>query len=236
MKKSVAVIGLGRFGMSLATTLHDSDYEVLAIDKVAEITESIGSRVTHAVRADATNEAVLQKLGITGFDVVVVAIGAAIQDSVLTTILLKKLGVPHVVARADNELHGSILEKIGADKVIFPERDTAIRTAPTLTMKSVMDYIPLGNGSGIVKVQAPPHFVGKTPSDLGFGTDGKRGVVVLMIQRGKEGILNPGGQEVVSRVDVLIIAGNNLEVEKLLAETENPEHQTSNATSFAAQS
>ncbi len=216
MKKSVAVIGLGRFGMSLATTLQDSDYEVLAIDKVAEITESIGSRVTHAVRADATNEAVLQKLGITGFDVVVVAIGAGIQDSVMTTILLKRMGVPHVISRADNELHGSILEKIGVDKVVFPERDTAIRTAPILTMKSVIDYIPLGNGSGIVKVQAPPHFAGKTLSDLGFGPGGKKDVVVLMIQRGKEGIVNPGVQEVVSHIDVLILAGNNLDVERLL--------------------
>ena len=216
MKKSVAVIGLGRFGMSLATTLHDSDYEVLAIDKVAEITESIGSRVTHAVRADATNEAVLQKLGITGFDVVVVAIGAGIQDSVMTSILLKQMGVPHVVSRADNELHGGILEKIGVDKVVFPERDTAIRTAPILTMKSVMDYIPLSSGSGIVKVQAPPNFVGKTLSDLGFGPGGKKDVVVLMIQRGKEGIVNPGVQEVVSHIDVLILAGNNLDVERLL--------------------
>ncbi len=91
-----------------------------------------------------------------------------------------------------------------------------IRRAPILTMKSVMDYIPLGNGSGIVKAQAPSHFVGKTLSELGFGPGGKKEVIVLMIQRGKEGIVNPGVEEVVSHIDVLILAGNNLDVERLL--------------------
>jgi trk system potassium uptake protein TrkA len=216
MSKQVAVIGLGRFGFSLAVTLHDAGYEVLAIDKVTDLVEGIGSRVTHAVRINATNETALQKLGISNFDVAVVAVGASIQDSVMITILLKKLGVRYIVARADNELHGSILESIGAHKVIFPERDTAFRTGPILTMRGVTDLIPLGNGSGIIKVKAPSYFVGKTLEDIGFGSGSKKGVVVLMIQRGKEGIVNPSVQEVVSHVDVLVIAGNSSDIEKLL--------------------
>ncbi len=223
MSKQVAVIGLGRFGTSLAVILHDSGYEVIAIDKVADLVENIRSRVTHAVRADATNESALQKLGISRFDVAVVAVGASIQDSVMITILLKKLGVRYIVARADNELHGDILESIGAHKVIFPERDTAIRTGPILTMRGVADYIPLVSGSGVVKAKATPYFVGKTLADIGFGSGAKNGAVVLMIQRGKEGIINPSADEVVSHVDVLIMAGNNIDIERLLEKAEKSE-------------
>jgi trk system potassium uptake protein TrkA len=223
MSKQVAVIGLGRFGTSLAVILHDAGYQVLAIDKEADIVEGIGSQVTHAVRADATKESALQKLGIKDFDVAVVTVGASIQDSVMITILLKKLGVRYIVARADNELHGAILQNIGAHKVIFPERDTAIRTGPILTMKGVGDFIPLGNGSGIVKAKATPYFIGKTLADIGFASGSRSGAVVLMIQRGKEGIICPTPDEVISHIDVLVIAGNNTDIDKLLEKADKVE-------------
>ncbi len=219
MSKQVAVIGLGRFGSNLATILHETGYEVLAVDKDAELVESIASHVTHAVRADATQEDALHKLGINKFDVVVVTV-ASIQDSVMITILLKRMGVRYIVARADQELHGAILESIGAHKVIFPERDTAMRTGPVLTMEGYVDFIPLDKGSGIVKTKAPPYFIGKTLGDLGFVSGSSSGAVVLMIQRGKEGIANPPVEEVVSHIDVLIIAGNNIDIEKLLEQAE----------------
>lgn len=227
MSKQVAVIGLGRFGASLAEILNDSGYEVLAIDKVADLVENIKDHVTHAVRADATSEAALQKLGINKCDLAVITIGSSIQDSVMSTILLKKLGVRFIVARADNELHGDILESIGASKVVYPERDTAMRTGPILTMEDVADYIPLGNGSGIVKAKTTPYFIGKTLADIGFGTGAKKGVVVLMIQRGKEGIINPSPEEVVSHVDILIMAGNTAEIEKKLDLTAETKEENS---------
>ncbi len=220
MNKQVAVIGLGRFGTSLAIALHDTGYEVLAIDKASNLVESIAPRVTHAVRADATNESALQKLSISGYDVAVVTIGASIQDSVMITILLKKMGVRYIVARADNELHGDILTSIGADKIIFPEKDTALRSGPILTMKGVFDYISLGNGSGIVKAKATSYFIGKTLEDIGFSFGRKSGIVVLMIQRGKEALINPGATEVVSIADYLIMAGNNIDIDKLLEKAE----------------
>ncbi|MDD5037995.1 MAG: TrkA family potassium uptake protein [Dehalococcoidales bacterium] len=223
MSKQVAVIGLGRFGTSLALTLHNAGCEVLAIDKVSSLVESIAPDVTHAVQINATNESALRKLGISGFDAVVVTVGSSIQDSVMITILLKKLGVRYIVARADNELHGAILESIGADKVIFPERDTAHRTGPVLTMRDVTDFIPLGEGSGVVKAKATPYFIGKTLADIGFGSGAKKGVVVLMIQRGKEGIINPDLQEVVSHIDILIMGGNNSEMEKLFEKVQKAE-------------
>ncbi len=219
MNKQIAVIGLGKFGSRLAETLQQAGYEVLAVDKVPDLVESIGDRVTHAVRVNATSEVALQKLGISSFDAAVVAIGASIQDSVMVTLLLKKLGVRYIVARADNELHGDILASIGADKIIFPERDTAIKIGPVLTMRGVADFVPLINGSGIIKTKAPEYFIGKTLEDIGFGTKVRNGTVVLMIQRGKEALIDPNPQEVVSHIDTLIIAGNNTDIEKLLEQS-----------------
>jgi trk system potassium uptake protein len=223
MGKQVVIIGLGRFGTNLAMTLHDSGFEVLGIDKDADLVEGITPYITHAVRTDATKESSLQKLGISSFDVAVVSIGSSVQDSVMITILLKKMGVRYIVARADNELHGEILANIGAHKIIFPEKDTAERSGPILTMRGVYDFIPLGNGSGIVKAKATPYFIGKTLSDIGFVSGAKNGVAVLMIQRGREGIIEPNLDEVISHVDTLIIAGNNIDIEKLLEKAEKVE-------------
>jgi trk system potassium uptake protein TrkA len=228
MAKQIAVIGLGRFGTSLAVMLYNAGYEVLAVDKASDLVEGISAQVTHAVRINATNEAALQKLGIKNFNAAVVTIGASIQDSVMITILLKKMGVKYIVARADNELHGEILSSIGADKIIFPEQDTAFRTGPVLTLKDVTDFVPLGIGSGIVKAKAPSNFVGRTLSDIGFGTGANNEVVVLMIQRGKEAIVNPPIDEVVSYVDILIIAGNVGEVEKIIEKAATFEPPTTN--------
>jgi len=224
MSKQIAVLGLGRFGTNLAKALFEAGYEVLAVDKMTELVENIGPYVTHAVRTDAINEAALRKLGIENFDMAVVAIGQSIQDSVMITILLKKVGVRYIVARADNELHGEILSSIGADKVIFPEKDTAIRTGPILMMKGVDDFIPLSKGAGIVRAEASPYFIGKTLGDIGFGSSQRSKAAVLMIQRGKEAIINPGPQEVVSHVDNLIIVGNNSDIDELLEKTDPPEN------------
>jgi trk system potassium uptake protein len=228
MGKQVAVIGLGKFGVSLAVILHDAGYEVLGIDRSADLVESISSQITHAVRADATKEASLQRLGIQNFDVVAVCIGDSVEDSVMVTILLKKLGARYIVARADSELHGDILENIGANKIIFPERDTAMRTGPVLTIRDVTDFIPLDKGSGIVKLQAPAFFVGRTLADVGFSSAAKNQVVVLMIQRGKEGIVNPAIDEVISHIDVLILAGNNSDIEKIIETAQNFEENEKN--------
>ncbi len=225
MKKQVAVIGLGRFGISLATTLTDLGNDVMAIDKDADIIESLGNSVTHAVRADATKESVLKDLGIPDYDMAVVSMGSSIEASVLITMLLKKLAVPVIIARAENELHKKILERIGVEKVILPENDTAHRIAPVLNLTEVDDYLEVVNGAGIAKLKAPEFFVGRTLADVGFGPEGKREVVVLMIQREDEAILSPSLQEVVSHVDVLFITGSVDEIEKLLDDAEKEEKE-----------
>jgi len=207
MKKQVAVIGLGRLGVALATTLHSLGHDVLALDVDEKNVQNIASLITHAVQADATNETILRELGIGNFDVAIVTL-SGIESSVLTTVLLKKLGVRYVITRAENELHGSILEKIGADKVVYPEREMGTMIAHVLTLGDVIDYIPVTPGYGVVKLIAPPSFVGQSLDDLGLGSKGRLKVAVLLILR-KQGVtITPSSTEVVKSGDTLIVSGN----------------------------
>ena len=214
MKKQIVVIGLGRFGTSLATTLACLGHDVLALDRNEREVQNVASQVTHAVQVDATNEAVLQELGVGNFDIAIVGIGSKIESSVLITILLKKLGVPYIIAKADTELHGSILEKIGADRVVYPECEMGVSP-----------------GYGVSKLEAPPYFVGKKLNELGFVREGKWEVAVFLIMRGEESIVSPRQNEVVRADDVLIVAGSHDNLEKLLAEAKKNKEKEAEETS-----
>lgn len=133
--KSFAIIGCGRFGSAVARTLHELGNEVLAIDGDPDVVETISPNVTHAVQADVMDESVMKELGLKNFDVVIVSIGTDLQASIMATLIVKELGVKQVVTKAQSELHGKVLKKIGADKVIYPERDMGIRVAHNLTSK-----------------------------------------------------------------------------------------------------
>ena len=218
MKKQIVVIGLGQFGTSLATTLACLGHDVLALDRNEREVQNIASQVTHAVQVDATSEAVLKELGVGNFDIAIVGIGARIESSVLATILVKKLGIPYVIARADSELHGSILEKIGADTVVYPECETGVRVAQGVTLLDVSDYMSLTPGYGVSKLEAPPYFVGRKLNELGFVRKGKWEVAVFLIMRGDEVVVSPRQSEVVKPDDILIVAGSHDNLEKLLAE------------------
>jgi len=218
MKRQVVIIGLGRFGVSLAKALFEMGHDVLALDTDEKKVQNMASEITHVVQADATDEAILKELGIANFDVAVVAMGAAIQNSVLTTILMTKLGVPYVIARAENELHGSILEKIGANKVVYIESEMGARIAHGLTLTDILDYISVSPTYGVAKFVAPSYFVGKTLSDLELGRSGKWAVAVLLIQHDKEIVVYPDRSEVIKKDDVLILAGYDEKLEKLLTE------------------
>jgi len=219
MKRQVLIVGLGRFGISLATTLFSMGHDVLALDVDEKKVQNISTHITHAVQADATDESVLRELGVSNFDVAIVTIGEAIQNSVLCTILLKKLGVPYVIARAENDLHGTILDKIGADKVVFPEREMGIRIAHSLILTDVQDYISVAPSYGVSKLAISPYFVGKSLSDIGLGRGGRWGLAILLIQRGKEVIVTPDRAEIVRQGDVLIAAGSDDKLEQFMAET-----------------
>jgi len=218
MKKQIVIIGLGRFGISVAKTLYGIGHDVLALDTDEKSVQSISADITHSIQADGTNENVLRELGISNFDIAIVAIGSAVEASVLCTILLKKIGVPYVIARADNELHGSILEKIGADKVVYPEQEMGDRVAHVVTLTDVSYYMPLVAGYGVARLAAPAYLIGKQVSDAGFGPKGKFEVAVLLIQREKEIIVTPSLQEIIRENDVLVTAGSSDNLEKLLQE------------------
>ncbi|GJM78680.1 potassium transporter Trk [Paenibacillus sp. HMSSN-139] len=160
------VIGLGRFGSSLALELMDLGYEVLGIDRNEELVEEMSDQLTHAVVADATDEEVLKSLGVRNFDCGIVAIGNDIQMSILAAILLKDLGIKTVVAKAISVLHGRALEKLGVDRVIYPERDMGIRVAHQLVTPNLLDYIELSKEYSIVEMNVPACLNQKSLGDL----------------------------------------------------------------------
>jgi trk system potassium uptake protein TrkA len=203
--RQFAVIGLGRFGTSIATTLAKMGYDVLAVDTSEDRVEDIMDKVTHAVQADALDEEALTALGIRNFDVVIVAIGKDMQASILCTVMMKELGVPNVVAKARTDLHGRVLARVGADKVVFPERDMGVRVARGLVSKNILDQIDLSPDFSILELAAAPQFIGKTLVETGMRV--KYGATVLAIRRGKEVIIAPGAKTVIQEGDVLVTIG-----------------------------
>lgn len=216
MKKQLAVIGLGRFGMSLIEELTIMGHEVLAIDNDEQKVNTVADLVTHAVQADAMDEQALKALGIRNFDTVVVSIGENIQSSMLTTILLKEMGVEKIVAKARNHLHGKVLEKIGAT-VIFPERDMGRRLAHMLVSEGILDQIHLSRHHSIMEIKAPVLFMGKTLVDLDVRKKFK--VTILAVKRGEEILVSPSAEEVIAQGDILVAIGNNSDLQKLSSPT-----------------
>jgi trk system potassium uptake protein TrkA len=205
--KQFAVIGLGRFGTSVARTLTQMGYDVLAIDADENKVEELADVVTHAVTANALDETVLKSLGLRNFDVVVVAIGQDIQSNILVTVMLKEMGVKKVVAKAATELQGKVLQKIGADVVVFPERDMGERVARWLVSRNIIDVINLSPDYSLVELAASPEFQGVSLQDTGLRK--KFDISVLAIRRGKEFIISPGARQIIEEGDVLIVIGSN---------------------------
>ena len=217
MKKQVCVIGLGRFGSTVARELYQSGHDVLAIDiDEAKIQDTLG-HVTYAVRADASSESVLKELDVADFDVAVVSLGSDnIQTSILVTVLLKSLGVPFIIARAADELHGSTLERIGADKVVYPEAESGRRAAHVGFDPGVIDYMPIVPNFGITKVRPPEEMFRHTLEEVGLaGSKDKYNISVLAIRRGRSYIMHPAKDEEIKPGDVLIVAGTNEHVAHL---------------------
>ncbi|MCH8744153.1 MAG: TrkA family potassium uptake protein [Chloroflexi bacterium] len=217
MKKQVCVVGMGRFGASVARELYQSGHDVLAIDNEESKIQDMLGQVTYAVRADATNESVLRELGVSDFDVAIVALGSEnIQSSILITVLLKSLSIPFIIARAANELHGNTLERIGADKVVYPEMESARRVAHIDFNAGILDHMEIAPGSGISKIHPPEEMLRHTLDEVGLGgPQSKYGLVVLAIRRGRSYILNPSKDEDIKPGDLLIVAGRNDQVSRL---------------------
>ncbi len=217
MKKQVCVIGLGRFGSTISQELYQSGHDVLAIDvDEAKVQDQLG-RATYSVRADATNESVLKELDVADYDVCIVSLGSEnIQASILVSVLLKSLGVPFIIGRAANELHGSTLERIGVDRVVYPESESARRTAHVGFDTGVIDYMPIVPQFGISKLRPPEEMLGHTLEEAGLaGTADRHGISVLAIRRGRTSFLHPAKDEEIKAGDVLIVAATNEQLGKI---------------------
>ncbi|MDQ7793853.1 MAG: TrkA family potassium uptake protein [bacterium] len=211
--RQFAVIGLGRFGRSVALTLADMGHEVLGLDAQEEAVHEVGDRLTHVAQGDATDEEVLKAMGLRNFDVVVVAIGQDIQASILVTLMLKELGVKYVVAKARTEAHGKVLARVGADRVVFPERDMGARVAHNLVSSNVLDQIELSPDHTIVEIVAGEKFAAKTLRQLDLRA--RYGVNVMAIRKGDEVIVSPKADESIAEGDVLVVIGRDTSIRRL---------------------
>ena len=206
-QRHVAVIGLGRFGTAVATTLYEIGHDVLAMDVDRRVVQELTGRVTHAVQADATDPGVLEEAGVAGFDAGIVGVSAHLEQSILITLNLKRLGVGRVIAKAQTDQHGVILEKIGADQVLYPEREMGVRLAHSFAAPAVVDYMPLGPEYGIGKLRPPASFVGRPLADLRLHE--RYGVTLLAIERGLRVHFNPRTDDIVQLNDCLVVAGED---------------------------
>lgn len=211
--KQFVVIGLGRFGSSIAKTLYSLGHEVLAIDVDEEVVQDISDHVTHAVQADATDEATLKSLGIRNFDIAVITIGSDVQSSVLVTLLVKELGVKYVIAKAQNELHAKVLYKIGADRVVFPERDMGIRVAHNLCSSNILDYIELSADYSIMEVTALDEWENRSLKELNMRSN--YGINIMAIKRGNDINIAPSADEVIKHGDVLVVIGGTEDIKNI---------------------
>ncbi len=204
--KSFVVVGLGRFGSEVARQLYIQGCEVLAIDNSAELVQQISDHVTQAVIADARDKEMLRALGVKDFDCAIVAIGDSLSDSVLTTMNLKELGVPCVVCKAHDDTHRQVLIKLGADRVVIPEKEYGDRLAKSLSSHNVLDYIELSDDYGIIDVPAPAVWHNKSLMDLNIRA--KMGVNILAVKREGKITVSPSADFCILQDDVLVVLGD----------------------------
>jgi len=210
MKKEFVVIGLGRFGGSIVRELVDQGADVMAIDKFADRVDEFASIATQAIVADTTDESVLKSLGIRNFEHVIVAIGEDIQSSILTTLMLKEIGVNKITVKAQNDYHEKVLRKIGADQVVHPERDMGIRIANNMISNNVLDYLELSDEHSIMEIKANEILAGSTLIDLDIRA--KYGINIVAIKRGEDILVSPQADEKILISDVLIVIGADADI------------------------
>ncbi|GEN55478.1 potassium transporter Trk [Halobacillus litoralis] len=212
MKKEFAVIGLGRFGGSICRELSREGMEVLALDLDEDKVNEYRDIASHAVIADSTDENVLKELGFRNIDHVIVAIGDNIQASMLTTLILKEMGIKMITVKAQNDYHEKILNKIGADQVVHPERDMGKRIAHNIISNNILDYIELSDDHSVVEVKAGSKMGGQTLVDLDIRAE--YGCNVVAIKRDKDVIVSPMATEEIKESDVLIVIGADKDISR----------------------
>ncbi len=228
----VAVLGLGRFGARVAEVVTARGGEVIAIDRDPEVCEEIKDRVTQAVALDTTDERSLRALGIQDVDVAVVAIGSNVEASIMTTALLRRLGVRRIIARAIGSLQGEILREVGASQVLYLEDQMGEQVAMAIVAPQILERITLGTGHTLAEVQIPPEYVGKTLQEMDLR--GRHGLNVIAIKRRVPAVTEdgqstyeekvndlPGANDRVEEEDVLVVVGSRARVDELFRDLED---------------
>lgn len=213
MKKQFVILGCGRFGSSVAGELIKLGAEVMVVDDSEEVIQQISETVTYAVQADATDENSLKALGIRNFDVAVVTIGSNIQSSILVTLMVKELGVKHVIAKAQNALHAKVLSRVGADRVVFPEMEMGVRIAKNLITNNVLDFMELADDYTIMEIRVLDEWVGKTLYEIDMRK--RFAVNVIAIRRGDEIDIAIGAEDRLEPEDTLIVIGHVDDLKKI---------------------
>ena len=210
--KQCLVIGLGRFGSAVATTLYEMGHEVVAVDTSEDQVERVMNLVTHAAVLDATEERALKSMGVADFDVVVVGIGTDVQAAILATMNAKSLGAPYVVVKAVNEMARRVLERVGADLVIRPEHDMGVRIARQIATPNVVDTLDLGSDYAIAEVEANERLRGSLRE---VNLTGRFGVQVIAINRSGRVEVSPRAEDELRPHDKLVLIGTAHAIDEL---------------------
>lgn len=216
--RQFAVIGLGRFGRAVCLTLHNLGYEVLAIDSdERRVSQTLTDQIAaHAVQLDSTQPSALREAGLLDFDTVIVAIGNYVEESIITTLNLKEAGVPHVVAKASSEIHGKLLNRVGADHVVFPEHEMGCELARSLTRPGILERFEIDPDNSIVEVIVPKAFDQKTIVDLDLRN--RYGLTLLALSRGDQAEkfeINPSPVTRLQAGGVMVVIGSNKGIDRL---------------------
>lgn len=211
--KQYAVLGLGRFGSSVAMTLADAGCEVLAVDTDEEKVQDLADHVTYAVTADVTEPGVLESLSISNIDIAVIGIAGNMEDSILATIMTKEAGAGYVIAKAMSEIHGTILEKVGADKVIYPERDSGIRLAKNLVSGNFMEFFALSDTYSMAELKVPRPWAGKSLKELDLRKNLGLNMIGVMME-GKT-VVNVDPDTPLKAEWTVIVVGDNRDLQRI---------------------
>ncbi len=211
--KQYIVIGCGRFGISVATTMNLLGHQVMAIDKNEEIIQHIADKVTHAAIVDVADENALRSIGLGNFDTAIIAIGSDIRASIMATLIAKEMGVSQIVCKAKDELQAKVLYKIGADRVVFPERDMGVRVAHSLVSDNILDHIELDPEYSIVEIVTPNSWAGKSLIELDLRAEYE--ISVLAIKCGKSINVTPSPNEELKQGSILVVIGKSSSISKI---------------------
>lgn len=214
--RQFAVIGLGRFGRSVCKTLHGMGYDVLGIDSSEKlVAQAMADQITaHALELDSTEPLALKEAGVFEFDTVIVAIGNYVQESIITTLNVKEGGVPHVVAKASNETHGKLLQKVGADRVVFPEHDMGCNLARSLTRPKILERFNLDPEHSIVEVAVPEEFDGQTIAELNLRK--RFGLNLIAVGDEQKFQINPEPNRLLHKGQMMVVVGDNQAIDRLV--------------------